>query len=175
MSDNDVRQVIVFEGIMRKKIKRLTWCLILLWAHWGCTPYQPPKFDKLVLRYQDSSVPPKYHRSYTITVSPEQSIVVVDVYGKSLANKTYQLKASTFGKIKALSEEIQAPDNHNEQANGGVSQALQLMNGERVVYHLLWDNNKKLKPATSDLVKAVKILVPDLDRLLKTPYDSNLR
>ncbi|EAY27429.1 hypothetical protein [Microscilla marina] len=159
---------------MRKKIKMLIWCLILLWAHWGCTPYQPPKFDKLVLRYQDSSVPPKYHRSYTITVSPEQSIVVVDVYGKSLANKTYKLKASTFEKIKMLAEEVQAPGNYNEQANGGVSQTLKLVHGERIVYALLWDNNQKLKSATSDLVKAVKILVPDLDRLLKTPYDSNL-
>ena len=38
-------------------------------------------FDTFVYNYQDSSVPPEYHRSYTIEISKDSLNLVVDSYG----------------------------------------------------------------------------------------------
>lgn len=38
--------------------------------------------------YHDSSVPPQYHRSLTLTVTREESRIVVDSYGTVLADET---------------------------------------------------------------------------------------
>lgn len=38
--------------------------------------------------FQDSSVPPQYHRSYVLTVTEAESQIVVDSYGEVLAEET---------------------------------------------------------------------------------------
>lgn len=46
--------------------------------------------DDAVITYafHDSSVPPQYHRSLTLTVTREESRIIVDSYGTVLADKT---------------------------------------------------------------------------------------
>ena len=46
------------------------------------------KITKIVYSYGDSSVPPKYHRSYTITATKDGIRIVVDSYGNILADTT---------------------------------------------------------------------------------------
>lgn len=135
----------------------------------GCAAYQPPKFDKVVLQYiTNHSETLQQRRSYTITVSPRQSIVVINVLGKNIANKTYRLESPTFDKLKTLAQQIQAPSNHKKKSPKRARYKLRLLNGEKVVYHLVWDDPNKLKSPTLNLVKAVKILIPDLEKLLQT-------
>lgn len=152
----------------------LTLCVMLGWVMGGCASYQPPKFDKVVLQYTDHSITPQQRRSYTITVSPEQSIVVVNASGKNVANKTYRLEAPTFDKLKTLAQQIQAPSNHKKKPHKRARHGLRLLNGEKVVYNLVWDNPDKLESPTLSLIKAVKILIPDLDKLLQTPPQAHL-
>ena len=38
--------------------------------------------------FQDSSVPPPYHRSYVLTITVDESRIVVDSYGDVLADET---------------------------------------------------------------------------------------
>lgn len=159
---------------MQTILRMFTLCVMLGWAMGSCVPYQPPKFDKVVLQYTDHSVTPQQRRGYTITVSPKQSIVVINALGKNVANKTYRLESPTFDKLKMLAQQIQAPSDNKNKSYKGRLHKLRLMNGEKVVYNLVWDNHDKLKSPTLRLVKAVKVLIPDLDKLLQTPFQAHI-
>jgi len=50
-----------------------------------------PETTKIIYSYGDSSVPPQYHRSYTITVTNEKLHIVVDSYGDILHEKEYDM------------------------------------------------------------------------------------
>jgi hypothetical protein len=54
---------------------------------------------EIVYRFGDASVPPQYHRSYTITVTAGQARVVVDSYGDVLAEKAYEITRKEFEDI----------------------------------------------------------------------------
>ena len=49
--------------------------------------------------YQDSSVPPEYHRSYTLTVTQGEADLVVDSYGDVLHDETAPSRARPAGRI----------------------------------------------------------------------------
>ncbi|MEL6937299.1 MAG: hypothetical protein AAFO59_11610, partial [Cyanobacteria bacterium J06607_17] len=51
---------------------------------------------KIVYRFRDASVPPRYHRSYTISVTPDEANVVVNSYSTRLNELTVQLSSSEF-------------------------------------------------------------------------------
>ena len=40
--------------------------------------------NKVEYRYGDSSLPPDYHRSYTITITEDKKTISIDSYGKVL-------------------------------------------------------------------------------------------
>jgi hypothetical protein len=46
---------------------------------------------KIVYHFQDASVPPQYHRSYTITVTRDHAHVIVDSYGDILADTSIDI------------------------------------------------------------------------------------
>jgi len=47
---------------------------------------------KIVYHFADASVPPQYHRSYTITVIPDCVEIVVNSYGEIFAKREYTIK-----------------------------------------------------------------------------------
>lgn len=51
---------------------------------------EPLALDHTVVRYhyRDSSVPPEHHRSYTVTVTPDEAHIGVDSYGDVLHDET---------------------------------------------------------------------------------------
>lgn len=159
---------------MKTILRRLALCLALGWVLGGCSSYDPPKFDKLVFTCTNSRTTPQNRRSYTITVSPRQSIVIIEASGRNVANKTYKLPSPIFDSITNLVQQIQAPGNYAKQPKGDIHHTLSLLNGEQVVYDLKWSNTQQLKLPTLSLVKAVKTLVPDLDKLLQTSQDGSL-
>lgn len=61
----------------------------------------PPWADatQVTLRYNDSSVPPEYHRSYTITATRTSIRMVVDSYGKVISDHQRPLDAARFDQI----------------------------------------------------------------------------
>src|SRR5690606_26718042 len=52
---------------------------------------EPNTVNRIELRYRDASTPPRYHRSYTIVVTPEGVDASVDVYGKVIATARHAL------------------------------------------------------------------------------------
>ena len=73
--------------------------------------------------FQDSSVPPQYHRSYVLTVTATESQIVVDSYGDVLADETvptapevWQQLSDGFAELAGLSLSPRA-----EECTGGTS------------------------------------------------------
>jgi len=50
----------------------------------------------ITYRYGDSSVPPKYHRSYEVRATANQIRLVVDSYGDVLTDTIYSIKTKDF-------------------------------------------------------------------------------
>jgi hypothetical protein len=54
---------------------------------------------RVVVRFQDASVPPEYHRSYTITATPAEIHKVVDSYGEVVGESRRALDDGEFDAI----------------------------------------------------------------------------
>ena len=60
---------------------------------------------EITYRFQDASIPPEYHRSYTITIDKDRLKITVDRYGDILAEKEYRIEKNQFeGLIASLKE-----------------------------------------------------------------------
>lgn len=87
-----------------------------------------------VYRYTDSSVPPQYHRSYTITVKPTEVQLVVDSYGNVLLDEKYSITAKQFKSFVSglnschLSE--QAAPETGDGCTGGTGESFTLNKGK---------------------------------------------
>lgn len=86
----------------------------------GCSTAQEadvpalPDDATVVYAFGDSSVPPQYHRSVTLTVTADESRIVVDSYGDVLADQSaptppqvWQQLGDTLPALQAL--EVEAP------------------------------------------------------------------
>ena len=60
--------------------------------------------DELVYRYQDASVPPHYHRSYSITATEDRILRVVDSYGDEIERQEAPLNP---GELRTLLAEVE--------------------------------------------------------------------
>lgn len=63
--------------------------------------------SKIEYRFLESSIPPQYHRSYTISISASSTTISIDCYGKELLKKKYR---NTFFKFLCLKEKLSALD-----------------------------------------------------------------
>ena len=141
----------------------------------ACKSYEIPVFDTIVFEYQDSSLEAEFKRNYTITIQKEQRTVVVTSYKKSIANKTYKLSKEQFINLENLAKTLESPGVHDQKEPGGSSKRIRLLRKERNVYGLIWDHNYTPKKTTLEFEKTIKNLVPDLDKLLLTPYKESVQ
>ena len=115
---------------------------------------------KVEYRYGDSSLPPDYHRSYTISIDENLKTITIDSYGKILLKKEYPNTAADF---KAFVETLskQGIYKHKEKnsmgCTGGTSESIRLFNGtdslfDAYVYHCDGENGTlHLPEGVSDL------------------------
>lgn len=58
--------------------------------------------QKFRYRFHDSSVPPEYHRSYTIIIKAGKGSITVDSYGEVLGKRPFTVKPEDFAKLKTF-------------------------------------------------------------------------
>jgi len=58
------------------------------------------EFDRLEYCFHDSSVPPKYHRSYTISVSSKEISKLIDSYGDTVSFEKREISPEEFKSIQ---------------------------------------------------------------------------
>ncbi len=90
--------------------------------------------DKLVYRFQDSSVPPQYHRSKTITVTTSEVRKVVDSYGDIISESANPIREEQFRSLLATLEplgvEVAVVKTGSPGCTGGTSDGLRLFVGD---------------------------------------------
>jgi hypothetical protein len=92
----------------------------------------------IVYEFHDSSVPPEYHRSVTLTASKDETRIVIDSYGDVLAEEsvptpaaTWTLMSETIGQVSGL-----AVTNTADGCTGGTSVELTVTTGDTQIVDL---------------------------------------
>ncbi len=130
---------------------------------------------EITYAFGDASVPPEYHRSYTITVTTDTARVVIDSYGDVLADEQYEITEAQFGNIRNSLETNDIRHctlDENEGCAGGTSEGIsysdedtELFSG--TVYHCAGVDSGNLCGDVASFADDVKGLVPDFEELLQ--------
>jgi secreted trypsin-like serine protease len=140
-------------------------------------------FSQITYKYIDSSVPPKYHRSYTISITAEAITVVVDSYGELVAKKIYpgsrEILDQAGANLKKEGIRSGAKRRSKGGCTGGTGEAIgwDTADGKNfyaTVYHCANQDEGTLYGDVAAFGSWCKTLVPDLGDLLKTPWDPEL-
>jgi hypothetical protein len=88
-------------------------------------------------RYGDSSVPPEYHRSYTVTVDREQIEFVVDSYGEVLHEATETTPPEVWEELAgSVSDVVGLEVDDADECAGGTSRSIEIVDGAETVVDL---------------------------------------
>jgi len=132
-------------------------------------------YSEITYRFGDSSLPPQYHRSYTITVTEEKIGVVVDSYGDILAEESFDLAAGKMGELLKLVTELQIENtidtSTNQGCTGGTSRSIRVVekgiekvNGQIYICDGI---HGTLKGNVDAFGKALRYLIPNFHKLIK--------
>lgn len=127
--------------------------------------------ERVTLRFQDSSVPPQYHRSYTIVVETGSVQTTVDVYGAIIARDRRDLDPAEWPALledaRGLSDELSDAD---DSATGAPSYALELRRAG-TQQTLRWTEHSTPNSAqATSFAHQIEALVPNLQSLRETDY-----
>jgi hypothetical protein len=129
---------------------------------------------EITYHFGDASVPPDYHRSYTITVTANRVKIVVDSYGDILADEEYEITAQQFDDIQRSLEKNNIENctlGEDEGCTGGTSERISYVNDKNEtfsgsVYHCGGKDTGNLCGDIGSFADAVKKLVPNVEELL---------
>ncbi len=128
--------------------------------------------DTLIYHFGDASVPPKYHRSYTIMVTPAKIYLTIDVYGEVVAEDSLVLTKTAYDSfatainnlhIKNRKEDVQ------KGCTGGTTDRLALYTGssKEVKGFIYYCGGQPYGDLEGDVAAAAtlfKALIPDLGK-----------
>jgi hypothetical protein len=135
------------ERLERKEL--LLWLVLCVSTIIGCDSHETYKKElngessanrimEIVYRYKDASIPPEYHRSYTIQVNANRMHIVVDSYGAILAERTYDISEKRFNDL--LESLKKNKIRHcirmrvESGCTGGTTEKISLFNGENQLF-----------------------------------------
>ena len=125
-------------------------------------------------RYGDASVPPQYHRSYTLTITRTEVHAVVDSYGDVLAETTVPLPAEVWDRLAARVARLSgiSDDDGDDGCTGGTSRELTVTDGDSVVVDadvsVCGGSGSDDADRIDDAVAPVIAAIPDFDALVHT-------
>lgn len=138
------------------------------------------KITKVVYHFEDSSTPPAYHRSYTITVTAENIHTEVDVYGDVIATNDTEFTAEKF---KSLLDDIKEANiekkaqKDDDGCTGGTADYLELLDNsghpklDVYRYKCGGEDYGNLKGDINKLKGLMKSLEPQLQEMIDQEYD----
>ena len=131
---------------------------------------------QITYHYGDSSVPPEFHRSYTLTIGATEVHAVVDSYGDVLQDVTADLPAEVWDNlvadaatVAALGDEV---DGDDEGCAGGTTRALEIVDGGETVvdesFGVCCGANEAPGQAFDGYIQPVLDAIPDWSTLVAT-------
>jgi hypothetical protein len=130
--------------------------------------------DEIRYSYYDSSVPPDFHRSYTITVTATSVAIIVDSYGKIISDKKYDGSPEQFNKLISLMDagKIKNVKMKKESGcTGGTGEGITcLKSGETIfsgkAFYCGGKTSGDLGGKLDDLRSALIALIPEWDKVM---------
>ena len=164
----------------------LLWLVLCVLMIIGCDSHETYKKElngesstngimEIVYRYQDASIPPEYHRSYTIQVNANRVHIVVDSYGAILAERTYDISEKRFNDLLESLKKNKIRHCIRMRVESGcigeTTEKISLFNGSNQlftgqVYHCSGKDYGNLCGDIEAFADEVKSLVPDIESLL---------
>lgn len=120
--------------------------------------------------FSDSSVPPPFHRSYSITIESTSVKLVIDSYGDILLNETYLINSDQFldfiNKLRACGIKKKPENKEKHGCTGGTGDAFNLFFSEKEkvsggIYHCGGKDYGNIKGNLSEAKDLFKLMVPD--------------
>ena len=132
--------------------------------------------SELTYSFGDASVPPEYHRSYTITVTADTAAVVIDSYGEVLADEEYPITAEQFADLNTSLNNNNIRNctlDDNAGCTGGTTEGVSYTDSTGAVfsgsvYHCGGIDDGDLCGDISSFADDVRSAVPDFDALLQS-------
>lgn len=123
--------------------------------------------DKIVYGFHDSSVPPPYHRSYSIEVTENNLHLIIENYSDTLLTKDWTFTKEKFNEVKERLKNLKKDGeiDESEISDGGTSESIYLYkNGKKTFSCVDHHSTKNFSGADIDL----SYLIPDLKALIKS-------
>ncbi|MFT4600075.1 MAG: hypothetical protein ACI857_000245 [Arenicella sp.] len=133
--------------------------------------FDKDKVDKIVYHFQDSSVPPPYHRSYDIIITPTKIKTVVDSYGDIIAEEELDCSPEDFGALIEVcnAAKLKFCKNDDPPCTGQTSESLDIYQGDLHYESFLNQcQGNTYKTSCGDLptvINKIKEMVPNLATL----------
>lgn len=132
-------------GRIGRIVMPLSFALGALMGVTSCSSAVDPAAGELgaetVITYQflDSSVPPRYHRSYDLRVSSTESRIVVDSYGDVLADETVRTAPAVWAELGSTLDAVSGlrAEPVEEGCTGGTVTSLAVVDADRVLADLM--------------------------------------
>jgi hypothetical protein len=136
--------------------------------------FKDKNIDEIRFSYHDSSVPPPFHRSFTITIKADSVHIVVDSYGNIIADKTFAGSAEQLINIIAVMDSAKIKNGtlpENKGCTGGTGESLVCFSkGSTIfsgnVYHCGGKDSGDLKGDITAVGMAARQLIPDFETVL---------
>jgi len=131
--------------------------------------------NKIIYRFEDASVPPEYHRSYTITLMPEKLFIVVDSYGTMIAEKEFRIEKKQYDDIVSslLKNNIRKQSlTAHDGCTGGTAETVSYWDEKEEIfsaslYHCGGIDSGNLGGNVKQFADDIKKLIPSLSDLLR--------
>ena len=124
--------------------------------------------------YGDSSVPPEYHRSYTLTITKDEVHAVVDSYGDVLHDVTEPLPAAVWAELRDTADTVLDLDIEEdaEPCAGGTTRGLEIDDGGTMLVDVSFGacggSNGEAETRVDRWIRPVIQAIPDWDSYLDT-------
>lgn len=121
--------------------------------------------------FHDSSVPPQYHRSETLTVTKDQAHLVIDSYGDVLADETVATPADVWDELGRTLPEVTSLEAETVElgCTGGTSADLTVESGGEMIVDLSPEfcggTNPGLEAPMAAWIQPARDLFPSIDVL----------
>lgn len=131
--------------------------------------------DQVTYRFTDSSVPPRYHRSYSIVVTAQSISMTVDSYGDIVAQQYLPSSTAQLKTLLALLDEAQirkGKPREERGCTGGTGDRISAhRNGQLLFEAYRYNCNGESGPLQGDVAavkQQLKNWIPDFAKLMKT-------
>lgn len=126
---------------------------------------------RVTYHFQDSSVPPPYHRSYRLTFDRADARIVVDSYGEVLADRTASMPEQVWKRLSETFDSVRGltAEEPEQGCTGGTGFALSVVDDGTQTLAVeglaCGGANSQTAEALSDWVAPVRALFPSMDQL----------